>query len=68
MAILPSEIIRNQLLIFGVEHELPLALQSSELDFGFVPHLQHMLDSNARVASPSQQRWQWLSCLKETPG
>lgn len=42
MPILALKMIRKQLFIFGVKHELPLALQCSELDFGFVPHPQHM--------------------------
>lgn len=42
MDILLLEMTRKQLFTFGVKHELPLALQHSKLDFGFVPHLQHM--------------------------
>lgn len=42
MAILPLEMTRKQLFISGVKCELLLAPQSSERDFGFVPHLQHM--------------------------
>lgn len=42
MDILLLEMTRKQLFIFGVKHELPLALQHFKLGFGFVPHLQHM--------------------------
>lgn len=36
-----SEMIRKQLVTFGVKHELPLALLCSVLGFGIVSPLQH---------------------------
>lgn len=72
MAIPPLQIIRKQLFNFGVKHELPLALQSSELDFGLVPRLQHMpvtaIPEPCLPTGPPSRDGDGSAALRKPPG